>query len=81
MMISRRHYQLQAPVGATKMIARHGRRVYTFEPDERGVIVGKLPGARYRVLITMTDETRHYQAYIKHVSDQEFTLKLKNTVQ
>lgn len=75
--IGRRHYRLTAPAGATAMTAHRGRHEYIIKPDENGKLEKELSGGRYRVNVTMTGRPRRYKAYVKHMGDQDFTLKLR----
>lgn len=76
--IGRRHYLLKAPANAAAMTAKRGRHDYTFESNDQGIISQELPGGRYQVNVQLTTgQKRRYKAYVKHMGDQDFTLKLR----
>ncbi len=76
LMIGRTRYTLNIPDGATQVVVSRGRHTRTFTPDPTGAFSVKLPGNRYKVLITTRAATTRYRAFIKHVRDKQFTLKI-----
>ncbi len=79
LIIGRTRYALIVPAGATQVVVSRGRQTRRFTPDAAGVFDVKLPGNRYKVVVTTPTATTRYKAFIKHIRDKQFTLKAKGT--